>query len=94
MNTMRGRWRIRKRVRVGRLVALNLTGRSVSISVGWRGLTLNLSARGIWVTLSARGTGVSYRIGAPWKRWLERKFLALEPPDQRNSEEGDEPWTR
>lgn len=91
---MRGHWRIRKRVRVGKLIALNLTRQSVSVSLGWRGFTLNLSARGIYVTLSARGTGVSYRVGAPWKRWLKRDRIALEPPDQDSSKEGDEPWTR
>lgn len=91
---MPGRWRMRKRVRLGRLIVFNLTGRGVSISIGWRGLTLNVSTRGIYVTISARGTGVSYRVGAPWKRWLGCNVSSRQKRDEDILEQGDEPWIR
>jgi len=52
--------RIRRSIRLGRGVRLNLAKGGVSLSVGGRGLTQNFSRRGVRTTLGIPGTGISY----------------------------------
>ncbi|MBI4675897.1 MAG: DUF4236 domain-containing protein [Chloroflexi bacterium] len=84
--------RFRKRVRVWQFMALNVSRRGLSVSIGRRGFTLNLGRHGVYVTLSARGTGLSYRIGAPWKQlwhWSNRLVARNDETIQR-IEQGDD----
>ena len=97
-NTLQRTLRVRKRVRVWRFIAINLSRRSVSVSIGAHGITLNLNRRAAVVTLSIYGTGFSYRIGAPWVmlwHWTKTILARFKQDALSNQgiEQGDEPWT-
>jgi hypothetical protein len=54
-------FRIRKRIRLGKGIWINLSKKGGSLSVGGRGATMNVSKKGVRDTFSVPGTGISYQ---------------------------------
>jgi hypothetical protein len=54
-------FRFRKRIRLAKVLYINLTKKGGSLSVGGRGASMNISKRGVRDTFSVPGTGLSYQ---------------------------------
>lgn len=65
--------RMRKSVRLGKGVRLNLSKRGASFSVGGKGMTTNISSKGVRHSASIPGTGIGYTTGGKGKRAPKRK---------------------
>lgn len=53
-------WRVRRSLRLGPGLRVNLGKRGASLSVGGHGLTKNFSSRGVRTTVGLPGAGISY----------------------------------